>query len=74
MYVKDMALCMILFIHQQVKSKSVTAAVEILHEADDVGVDIGVTAYGKSVLDSFTVFCSHSIALLDSLYYALVYI
>ena len=54
------------------KSRNVACAVETLHEAEDVGLDIAEDSYGKSVLESFVVFCSHSIVLLDSLYYALV--
>lgn len=44
----------------------------MLHEAEDVGVNIGSISFGKHVLEDFTIYCSHSINLLDSLYYALV--
>lgn len=53
-------------------SKDVTAAVEVLQEAEDVGIDLGNFAYGITVLEKFTIFCSHSIVMLDALYYALV--
>jgi hypothetical protein len=48
------------------------SAVEVLMEAEAVGVDVGRREYGLSVLDEFVIFVSHSIKLVDSLYYTLV--
>lgn len=72
MYNNTILAFLILSSFAQIRSKNVTAAVEVLHEAEDVGVNIGSIAFGKHVLEGFTIYCSHSINLLDSLYYALV--
>lgn len=52
--------------------KDVTAFVELLIEAEDAGVDVASCVHGQGVLIEFTVLLSHSIKLLDSLYYTLV--
>ena len=41
-------------------------------EAESVGVDVGDSFFGRSVLEEFSFLLSHSINLSDTLYYTLV--